>query len=488
MSRMILTEESKITKALDKSEFSEISIEVGAGMNNSSFNIDTWKKGSPAQKMEEEKKKIKRWRQMALHPKVETVLFDIINEAVVPDSKNPVHVDTSMIELLDATKTVTNALKEGIGRAFSILLKKLHFKKRGTKIFRQWYIDGRLYVYVEYATNKKDGIKEMRILDPLKLTLLKEKNGSGKDEFYYVYRTNETEILKIPYKNVIFVPSGLVDENGFVISYLQKAEKPLNSLNMMENSLVIQRFVRAPERYVFRVDVSGMNKKKAKAYMENLQSTYRSRFNINPLTGELISENATLAMQENFWLAKTNSQNGGHEIDTIGGGANLSDIDDVIYWKKELSNALRGIEENDDNSTFSFGNDIDEITREEHKFFKFIKWIRVSFDYLFERGLYLQAIYSGVMTKDDWEMIIDDLDFEYENDSIYEEAKKRSRINGILDDASDHEKTAIRWYDEEWFRRNILKQTDKEAKDYKKAYEKSGEEEGGEEEGDDFDM
>jgi len=489
---IILNESSKIIQALDREAYNQIAVDKTSKVDYG-FDGGKWSKSKPEEKLEQEKTLIKRTRAISKTAKVETCLMDIVNEAVVPDSKNPVVVDTSDIESVSMSDSVLEKAKEGIETSFSRIIKKMNFKKKGTSIFMDWYVDGRLYVYVEWDNNKKEGITGIRFLDPLKLKLVYKKDSkSGKKHFVYEYTVSldengeKQDPLEIPYKNVLFIPSGLTDTSGVVISYLNKALRPLNLLNMMENSLVIQRFVRAPSRWVFKIDVSGMNKKRAKSYMNNLQSKYRSRFRINAVTGELNSNNMTLAMQENFWLPKTNSQNGGHEIDEIGGNQNLGDIDDILYWKKEVDSSLNVVPENDENSIINFGSRLEEISRKEFKFFRFIKWIRTYFNILFTLLLKIESVFSNTLTIQQWEEIKGDIFYIYENDSIYESAKKRQKNLAKLEDAQAFAETALRWYGEEWFRTNILEQTPEEQKKFKEDYEKRKAEKGGEEEEEEF--
>lgn len=464
--KMLLHESSKILQILDRDNPENISIDRSGGAGGFGFNASTFMKGSDEEKLHEEKKLISVWRDLAQTPKVENALMDIWNEAVVADSPDPVSIDLS--EIATDSEKKDELYKEHLEKSFSRVIRKMNFRSNGSKIFKDWYVDGRLYLY--YETNAS-GVTAVRFLDPMKLTFVK------KSEKEYVFEYEESkniyqgvygEKLEIPAKKVLFIPSGLRNSNGVWLSYLNKAVRPINLLQLLENSLVIHRFVRSPERWVFKIDVSSMNRKRAKAYIEKLRNQYRSRFSINSTTGEISAENTTLAMQENIYIPKTGSQNGGHEIETIGGGSSFGDIADVLYYKDEVAMSLNLPQREGQDSTFMFGGQADEISRAEYKWFRFIKWLRGYFNVLFIKLMKVDLIGQGLMTEAEFNEIKDDIMFVYENDSIYEESKRMAKVKMKLENLSDFAEIAEEWYGEEWVRKNILGDTEEEVKKYTK--------------------
>ena len=463
----ILHENNKIIKALDLDNPDCLAIDRAQGGSGFGFNTDKFLKGSTAEKLLEEKKLISVWRDLALNPKVENALMDIWNEAVVADSDDPVFLNLSHIEM--TSDSVTDKAKEEIENSFSRILRKTNFGNNGTKIFKDWYIDGRLYLY---RTLKDGKLNQIRFLDPMKLTYVKQPGKGNKEEFVYRYQpsystyTHAMETgIDIPGKDIIFVPSGLRNADGIWLSYLNKAVRPINLLQLLENSLVIHRFVRSPERWVFKIDVTSMNKKRAKAYIEKLRNQYRSRFAINSVTGDISAENTTLAMQENIYIPKTESNNGGHEIDTIGGGQSFGDIDDVLYYKDEVAMSLNLPERTEQDSNIVFGGNQEEISRAEYKWFRFIKWLRGYFNVMFLKLLETELVIGlKLLTTEEFAEIKNDIRFVYENDSIYEESKKMAKITMKLEALRDYAEIAEEWFGEEWIRKNILGETEDDMK------------------------
>lgn len=474
-----LHESSKIIKALDATNPDLIVTDRG-NLGSGGFNFGKFAKGSIAEKLEQEKKLIETWRELSQMPKVENALMDIWNEAVVADSKDPINILLSDIDFGEGDSK-NEKMKERIAESFSRVLKKLNFRNDGTKIFKRWYVDGRHFIYFE---KDEKGITDLRFLDPLKMKLVSE----GKEEFFE-YTTekgftvgHEEEKINIPRDKVIFVPSGLRSKDGLWLSYLNKAVRPMHLLNLLENSLVIHRFVRAPERWVFKVDVSSMSKKRAKQYMDKLRSQYRSKFVINPVTGELTSENSTLAMQDNIYIPKTGSQNGGHEIDTIGGSSSFGDIEDILYYKEEVSQALNLPERTNQDSMMVFGGRSEEITRAEYRWFRFIKWLRKYFNVTFLKLMEIDLVANKILKKGEFEKIKNDIGFEYENDSIYEESKRINKITMKLEMLRDYAELAEEWYGADWVYENLCGVNDeakrkkmiKEREERKKKMDKGG--------------
>jgi len=478
--------ESSTTQAIDRGNYNQFAVDRG-GVGSPSYNVFDNKMMTKHRSADEldkiQKGLIAKYRKYSQFPKVADAITDIKNEMIPQDVEDIIKLNTEYINSfdLDSDKIVKHA-KEKFPDLFREVLDKLHFNMEGEEYGEQFYTDGGLYVY--YEATKKVGITEIRILDPLKLQLIKD----GK-KLLYIYvtgglddRGNEIE-EKIPYDNIIFIPSGLVDpESGVNIGHLNKAIRPINLLHMMENSLVIYRFVRSPERWVFKLDVSGMNQQKGKQYINKIKNQYRNRFVIDAITGEMSSQNMTMAMQENFFIAKTDTQNGGHEIDTVGGNiAGLGEIDDILYFQKEVYKALNvPLSRLETESVVSFGSRLEEINRDEQKFFNFIKTIRKRFNKLFVELLKIEADYRGIMSPDDFSKIVNGLRFIYSNDSIYEENRKRAKLSSMVEVAAENEQFVVKHFGLEYFRMKYLGMTEEEVKEAEKRDEerkKNGEDE-----------
>ena len=191
----------------------------------------------------------------------------------------------------------------------------MDFDKKAHEIFRNWYVDGKIYYHKVIDLKKpEDGIKELRYIDPLKIKFIRKlkktqentlsaqvksllnNNNFNEDllnpeiEEYYVYDPNvgyspttsnlqSTEkAIKLTKDSVTSVTSGLVDRNRqTILSYLHKAIKALNQLRMIEDSIVIYRLSRASEKRLFYIDVGNLPKIKAEQYMRDVMNRYRNK-------------------------------------------------------------------------------------------------------------------------------------------------------------------------------------------------------------------
>jgi hypothetical protein len=220
--------------------------------------------------------------------------------------------------------------------------------------------------------------------------------------------------LHLSMDSVAYVPSGVVDLNTKrVIGYLHKAIRPLNMLRQLEDSLLVYRIARAPERRVFYVDVGQLPKQKAEQYMRDMMSRFRNRVTYNQATGEIRDERNHLSVLEDYWLPRREGSRG-TEITTLPGLQSTSQIEDVEYFRKKLYNSLNVPVSrlSSESAGFNMGRSV-EITREEVKFYKFIERLRHQFTKLFLDTLRVQLLLKGVMTDGDWNQLKHEIKFIY---------------------------------------------------------------------------
>jgi len=292
---------------------------------------------------------LRRYREVAQYSDCDAAIEDIVNEAIVAHELN-----SSVKIILDDVKTSEN-IKKKMSQEFENVLRILRFEDRGHELFRSWYIDGRLYFQILIDQNNlKDGIVELRYIDPRKIRKIKNvkkrKNEKGMDvvervEEYYLYNDKgiseqTSQGVKMSLDSVIYCPSGFADANtGMMLSYLHKAIKPVNQLKMIEDALVIYRISRAPERRIFYVDVGNLPKLKAEQYVNDIMNKFRNKIVYDATTGETRDDRRHLSMMEDFWMPRREGGKG-TEITTLPGGQNLGAIEDIQYFQQKLFQAL----------------------------------------------------------------------------------------------------------------------------------------------------
>jgi hypothetical protein len=240
---------------------------------------------------------------------------------------------------------------------------------------------------------------------------------------------------------------------------------------MMEDSLVIYRLSRAPERRIFYIDVGNLPKGKAEEYMRNIMSKYRNKMVYDANTGEMRDDRKHMSMLEDFWLPRKEGGRG-TEISTLPGGDNLGQIDDVMYFQKQLYKSLN-VPTNrlEQDSPFSMGR-ATEITRDELKFQKFINRLRKKFSHVFMDMLKTQLISKAVVNENEWKEISQDIRIDFMQDNHFYELKHAELIQDRLNLLRDMNDYVGRYYSEQWVRRNILQQTDEQITEMDKEIKK----------------
>ncbi len=435
---------------------------------------------------------IRRYREMALHPECDNAIESVVNEAIVSDLyDSPVEIELSNLNASDR-------LKEVIRAEFKYIKEIMDFDKKCHEIFRNWYIDGRVfYLKVIDQKNPEAGIQELRYIDPMKMKHVRqEKNTENGEngyrnlnlrlktesdqynfpdiEEYFVYTPTPNfpsgtitggskKGVKIAKDSVTYCTSGLVDRNkGTILSYLHKAIKALNQLRMIEDSLVIYRLSRAPERRIFYIDVGNLPKVKAEQYLKEVMSRYRNKLVYDANTGEVRDDRKFMSMLEDFWLPRREGGRG-TEITTLPGGQNLGELTDIEYFQKKLYRAL-GVPETriaGGGDGFNLGRS-SEILRDELMFSKFVGRLRKRFSNLFNDILRTQLLLKNIVSPEDWDQMSDHIQYDFLYDNHFAELKEAELLTNRLTLATTVEPYIGKYYSTEYVRKKILRQTDSE--------------------------
>ena len=433
---------------------------------------------------------IKRYREMALHPEVDSAVEDIVNEAIVSDlNDSPVELD---LDHLNASDGIKNKIRD----EFKFIKDLLDFDKKSHEIYRNWYIDGRIYYHKIIDLKKPhEGLQELRYIDAMKMRYVRKEKKKDADKYkspvmrdtgnpmdyefpeleeYFIYNarsgvptgnmnaTGPSQGIKIAKDAITYCTSGLVDRNkGNTLSYLHKAIKAVNQLRMIEDSLVIYRLSRAPERRIFYIDVGNLPKMKAEQYLRDVMMRYRNKLVYDASTGEIRDDKKYMAMLEDFWLPRREGGRG-TEISTLPGGQNLGEITDIEYFKKKLYRSLNVPPSRmDGEGGFNLGRS-SEILRDELKFTKFVGRLRKRFSNMFNDMLKTQLLLKNVVTPEDWEVMSEHIQYDFLYDNHFSELKESELLNERLNTVATAEPYVGRYFSQDYVRRRILRQTDEE--------------------------
>ena len=433
---------------------------------------------------------IKRYREMALHPEVDSAVEDIVNEAIVSDlNDSPVELDLDHLNASDG-------IKKKIRNEFKFIKDLLDFDKKSHEIYRNWYIDGRIYYHkIIDLKRPQEGLQELRYIDAMKMRYIRKEKKKDSDKYkapvlrdtsnpmdyefpeleeYFIYNaksgvptgnmnaTGPSQGIKIAKDAITYCTSGLVDRNkGNTLSYLHKAIKSVNQLRMIEDSLVIYRLSRAPERRIFYIDVGNLPKMKAEQYLRDVMMRYRNKLVYDASTGEIRDDKKYMAMLEDFWLPRREGGRG-TEISTLPGGQNLGEITDIEYFKKKLYRSLNVPPSRmDGEGGFNLGRS-SEILRDELKFTKFVGRLRKRFSNMFNDMLKTQLLLKNVITPEDWEVMSEHIQYDFLYDNHFSELKESELLNERLNSLATAEPYIGRYFSQDYVRRKILRQTDEE--------------------------
>ena len=427
---------------------------------------------------------VTRYREMSLQPECDSAIDDVVNEAIVSDEKeDPVEINLDDLEY-------SESLKNKIREEFDEILQLLDFNSNCYDLFRKWYIDGRLYHHIMIDDkNPRAGIKELRYIDPRRIRKVRESKRSkdvkqnamihkGYNE-YYLYNakglTTSQQGLKISPDSICYVHSGLTDHrNKMVLSYLHKAIKPLNQLRMLEDATVIYRLARAPERRIFYIDVGNLPKMKAEEYLRDMMVKHKNKLVYDAQTGEVRDDRKFMTMLEDFWLPRRDGGRG-TEITTLPGGQNLGEMEDVDYFRRKLYKSLNvPVTRMEAENQFNLGR-ASEITRDELKFSKFVKRLRLRFSHLFLNILEIQLALKGITTRKEFkEEMRNKIFFDFADDNHFAELKYSEMMRERITLLRDVDEYVGKYYSTEYVRKYVLRQSEEDIEEIDKQISAEG--------------
>ena len=430
---------------------------------------------------------IRRYRDIAIQPECDSAIEDIVSEAIASDER-----DMCVSVVLDNLQ-VSATIKKRIKEEFERILQLLDFNNKAHDIFRRWYVDGRIFYHkVIDSQNPRKGIQQLRYIDPRKIKKVREVQTGKRCQVdvvkkfkeFYIYNQHGHQVnntstgVKLTFDSIAYCPSGLIDmHKGTVLSYLNKAIKPVNQLRMIEDSVVIYRISRAPERRIFYIDVGNLPKIKAEQYLKDVMNRYRNKLVYDASTGEIRDDRNHMSMLEDFWLPRREGGRG-TEITTLPGGANLGEIDDITYFQRKLYRSLNvPISRLEAEQNFSLGRST-EITRDELKFTKFVGKLRKKFSVIFNDLLRTQLILTGVIAEEEWKSMSEHIQFDFLQDNNFTELKNAELLKERLEMLSQVENYVGTYFSKEWVKKNVLHLTDDEIGEMQKQMDSEGDDNG----------
>lgn len=324
-------------------------------------------------------RRLQQYRRMAAYAEVSDAIDEICDETIVKDK------DGDIVKFNLEGKYADEVRKE-VNKEWEKFIEVFNLEDRGWEYFRSFLIDGELFYENVISEQQPNygilGVVQIptELINPIydnvqnsviKGFLLKRAREQERQD-----RSPE-ELIVFDRNQVTYVHSGLWNEDRTMrIPYIENCRRAYKQLSLIEDSIVIYRLVRAPERLVFYVDVGNMPSSKIEQYMQKLSKQYWSRKTYDPTAKTTTNVYDPQSMLDSFWFAKKTGDVG-TKVETLAGGQNLGQLEDLMYFVHKLYKSLKvPIGRLSSDNSFKDGA---EITREELRFAKFIMRLQRQF-------------------------------------------------------------------------------------------------------------
>ena len=315
------------------------------------------------------------YRVMAAFAEVADALDEICDEFINKDDNGDI------IKLSFKTRALSEEQKEKLRKEFQKYIGFFDLENKGWSYLRQMLVDAELYwehiIHKKYPEEGILGVVAISsdIIDPI------FENVQNQIVRGYLLRKNiydsknpgkvaKIELVPMDVNQVTYVNSDIWNESKTVrLPFIENARRAYRQLSLIEDSIVIYRLVRAPERLVFNVDVGNMAPPKAEAYLRKLMQNYWSKRTYDADQGASVQKFNPQSMLDSFWFAKRAGSEG-TSVTQLPGGQNLGELTDLMYFVQKLYKSLKvPVTRLNVEDVFKDGAD---ILREELKFARFI--------------------------------------------------------------------------------------------------------------------
>lgn len=363
---------------------------------------------------ENEVQKILEYRRMSQMAEIQEVIDDAVIESTQEDENGDIIKLTISDTDIEANANISNMIQQEFNELFN---KRINFNEICQDLFRTYYIDGR--VFWENIIDKrkpKDGIQRIKKL-PSESCSYQYDVLTGQILKYYQFLTvsaskpltpeeaeRDPNTISFEPQQISFINTGNYGRNKKeIIGPLEKVKQPYNQLKLLETSVVIYRLVRAPERYVFKIDCGVMPVDKADKYVEKMKQKLITKVSFNPDTGELSNSTSLFNTLDNFFLPA--GPNRGSDISSIGGNSTqgFTELSDIKYFAAKMYRALKypmsrvnnSFQSQDALNTFNFGGTGD-IPRDEIKWAKYLQLQQNKFARSLEELFLIHLDFKGI--------------------------------------------------------------------------------------------
>ena len=323
------------------------------------------------------------YRRMSAYAELADCLDEICDECIVKNEDGDV-VD------FDLNGSYSKTAQDEIKSEFKKFIEIFDLENTGWEKFRQMLVDGELF----YENLIKKGKEELGIIGLMSIPseLINPVFHNVQNELLKGYllqkpvigptnslnTEDQQELMFLQKAQVSYIHSGMWNEfKTFRLPFVENAKRAYRQLSLIEDSVVIYRLVRAPERLVFKVYTGSMPPPKAESYVKSLMMKYWSKKTFNGAEGRVANIYDPQSMLDSYWFPVDN-QGKGTEVSTLPSGGALGEIKDLDYFLAKLYKSLKV-----PTSRFLTPGDPfkdgAEITRDELRFARFIMRLQAQF-------------------------------------------------------------------------------------------------------------
>ncbi len=338
-------------------------------------------------------RRIAEYRRMAAYAEVSDCLDEICDEFINLDENGKImKLNFSSFGKLESEE------REEIEKEFYKFLNIYDLENKGWGYCRQLLIEGELFFENIIHELKPDlgiiGVLNIpsELINPLydniqnnviqnfifqKPIALDDKNGSLSNNQPSPTNALQQQILTFQGNQITYINSGLWNEDKSIrLPFIESCRRAYKQLSLIEDSIVIYRLVRAPERLKFKIDVGNMPPAKAEAYLKQLMQSYWNKKAYNGQgSGSSGGNNGAAnvfdpqSMLDSYWFAKR-AGGEGSDVELMQGGQNLGELKDLMYFVNKLYKSLKvPLTRLNPEDGYKDGA---EILREELRFAKFV--------------------------------------------------------------------------------------------------------------------
>ena len=332
-------------------------------------------------------RRLRDYRVMAAFAEVSDALDEICDEFLCEDEMGNI-INLNFRDVFDYDPLVIKQLNEEFKKFINIF----ELKEKGWEYLRYLLIDGELYfeniIHKDYPESGILGAINIptHVIDPvydnyqnmaIKAFLLRKLKHHKDEREAPTAMVKDKDFIPLDRNQITYINSGTWNEDKtFRVPFIENARRAYRQLTLIEDSIIIYRLVRAPERLVFNVDVGNMSPPKAESYMRKLMQNYWSKKTFNLDEDKRVNSFNPQSILDAFWFPKREGSNG-TSVDSLPGGQNLGELQDLVYFVKKLYKALK-VPTNRAELESSYQADAN-VLREELKFANFIVRLQARF-------------------------------------------------------------------------------------------------------------